>query len=283
MAWATQYSRHPLEDCVARGLRERAQVPVILSALNDCDVPATWATVGHLFLESCGRDTGGIAHADLPRVPHFDGHWRFTGGDWFQHDPCTDARRDPAWYAPDLIAAIRSSRTAHELGCHGFSHLGFGDYCPEEVSAAELDACVEVMRPFGVRPESLVFPGNEVGKFDLLERKGFTMVRAFPEEWPDLALPVHLQGGLWGTLGSVGIDTDAPDVHMERRLARLKRFVSAAARWKTCAHLWFHPSIAREQMERVLFPLITYCADERERGNVEILTMRDLRRLAEAP
>src|SRR5512142_1144414 len=50
MAWATQYSKLNKEGCVSMGLRERSQVPQVLAVLNDHDVPATWATVGHLFL-----------------------------------------------------------------------------------------------------------------------------------------------------------------------------------------------------------------------------------------
>src|SRR2546430_15194940 len=51
------------------GLRERANVPVILELLDHLDIPITWATVGHLFLESCTDDNGGPNHPGMPRPP----------------------------------------------------------------------------------------------------------------------------------------------------------------------------------------------------------------------
>ncbi len=276
LAWAYQYAKDAVENCVTTGLRERANAIRILEKLNEFDVPASWATVGHLFLEKCARREDCLAHHELPRVPHFDGHWRFLSGDWFQHDPCTDVRRDPAWYAPDLIGAIAASKTKHELACHGFSHLGFGAYVPDHVIEAEVDACLAVMKPFGVRPVSLVFPGNEVGKFDLLARKGFKIVRAFPVSWAEVSLPMKMQGGMWGTQGSIAVDTDAPSVNLQNRFKRLCRFVDRASDTKLNAHIWFHPSLSREQMEMVLFPLVEYIARRRERGEIQVLTMAEL-------
>lgn len=275
LAWATQYSRYAKEDCVAIGLREREQVPRILSKMNELRIPATWATVGHLFLKRCAR-TGGVPHPELPRVPHFDTHWRFVSGDWFQKDPCTDYHADPAWYAPDLIEMIMASPAEHEIGCHGFSHLGFGSYCPEEVASAELDACLEAMRPYGIRPKSFVFPGNDVGKLDLLARKGFLAVRAFPVARAEISLPLRLTEGIWGIHSSVAVDVDERIQDYGRRCERLKRFVDRAVQTGLAAHFWFHPSLQRRQMEEILFPLLEYCGAIRDKGRLDILTMEKL-------
>src|SRR5512139_278581 len=104
MAWAWQYARNMEVDPVAKGLKEREQVPLILSELEALNIPATWATVGHLFLDRCSRGAGGLAHHDLPRIrPFKNKEWKFASGDWYQFDPCSSVDRDPAWYAPDLI------------------------------------------------------------------------------------------------------------------------------------------------------------------------------------
>lgn len=181
LAWAWQYAKDKSESPEVKGLREREQVPVLLRLFDELSIPATWATVGHLFLERCECGKGGLAHESMPRLQHFESDlWSFTSGDWYQYDPCTDAKRSPAWYGPDLIAAVLRSKVNHEIGCHGFSHAGFGSYCSAEVASAELQACTDVMAPFGLKPSTFIFPGNDVGHLDLFPRYGFTGVRAYP-------------------------------------------------------------------------------------------------------
>lgn len=276
MAWATQYAPYSPEDCVTMGLRERTQVPIILRNFDNFSIPATWATVGHLFLKECARGSNGLAHSEMPRCSHFNNLWEFTSGDWYQHDPCTDFRRNPAWYAPDLIENIASSKSRHELACHGFSHIGFGPYCPDHVVAAELDACIEVMKPYGLRPTSLIFPGNHLGKLDVIAAKGFKSIRAFPVTWAEISLPLRHETGLWWVLGSVDIDIASGAINLHKRLDRLKKYVQRAIQSQMNAHFWFHPSMPLVQLETMLFPLLRYCADMREKGEIDILTMEGL-------
>jgi hypothetical protein len=161
MAWGWQYSRRASQHAVELGLHEREQVPRLLTVFGEFGIPATWATVGHLFLEKCARGTQGLAHQQMSRLSHFENQWwQFNEGDWYQFDPCSDVNRDPAWYARDLVERILNSHVKHEVACHTFSHAGFGDFCLEDVAASELDACAHVMAPFGLAPSTLVFPGN---------------------------------------------------------------------------------------------------------------------------
>ncbi len=116
-------------------------MPRILEAFDSRRLPATWAVVGHLLLGSCQRGVDGRAHPEIPRIEPFETPWwKFEGPDWFQHDPCTDVHRDPAWYAPDLVALIRDSPTGHEIASHTFSHMGLGTCCSHDVAVAELRA-----------------------------------------------------------------------------------------------------------------------------------------------
>jgi hypothetical protein len=57
---------------------------------------ATWAIVGHLFLDHCEKEDG-IPHKDMPR---------FTDG-WYSCDPCTGIHKDPLYYGRDIIEKIR--------------------------------------------------------------------------------------------------------------------------------------------------------------------------------
>src|SRR5258706_4985083 len=144
--------------------------------LDRYSIPITWATVGHLFLESCKRSGSGLAHAEMPR-PKVNDRWN---GDWYMHDPCSDVRQDPLWYAPDLVQQIVDAKTRHEIGTHTFSHINFSTRCStSDLVHEEIHACAEAMRPFGGTPRSLVFPHNIMGYpyLPLLPADGIVAVR----------------------------------------------------------------------------------------------------------
>jgi len=275
LAWAWPYAISPPVDPVETGLRERTQVPLLLKAFADFNIPATWATVGHLFLERCDRDSSGRAHPELPRIPHFENHlWRFSSGDWFQHDPCTDLRRDPAWYGPDLIERILASSVHHEIGCHSFSHPGFGVYCPPDVARAEVEACREAMRPFGLEPRTWVFPGNDEGNYQALRDGGVRIVRSYPHS-AHLALPLQRPDGLWAVHASTGLSR-GEEWSIEQRFHRLMVFLEKAMARRLAMHVWLHPSLRREDYDRLLVPFLRRCAELREQGRLDVLTMGGL-------
>ncbi len=279
LAWAWRFSKKAASESVRLGLLERENVPPILEAFDKYAIPATWATVGHLFLDHCERGIDGRAHPEMPQLPAFETRWwKFAGDDWFRHDPCTDVHKDPAWYAPDLIALIRASRTGHEIGCHSFSHAGFGSYCPHEVALAELAACRKIFEREGIRARSFVFPGNDFGNYPAAVETGFDIVRAFPVPEVEISLPIHRQDGLWALHASyyvqMGNVTDPKKLAAHCRY--LRWYADKAARAGMNAHFWLHPSIPIAQVTHVLVPLLDYCADLRENKFVEILSMEQL-------
>ena len=276
LAWAWQYSRRDDLDFVSLGLREREQVPVILALLEKYEIPSTWATVGHLFLSSCSRNASGQAHPEIPTVPPFQTeNWVYDGGDWFRNDPCSDVRTGPAWYAPDLIELILNAKVSHEIGCHGFSHIGLGAYCPANVVRAELRACAEAMRPYGLAPSTLVFPGNSEGHFNELIAEGVKIVRSFPDPSVRVSLPIRRPDGLWAVHSSSALERGTAWT-MTERLSRLKEYVDVAVRERLAAHFWYHPSMEPTAIRELLMPLLAYCAAKRDYGELSILTMRDL-------
>jgi hypothetical protein len=122
MAWAFRFSKTKQNEAVKKGLEERANVPVLIDLFEKYEIPVTWATVGHLFLGECKKDTNGLTHPEMPRPEFFDNrNWCYNSGDWYQHDPGSDYKTDPAWYASDLIDIVIASRVNHEIGCHTFS------------------------------------------------------------------------------------------------------------------------------------------------------------------
>ena len=160
MAWAWRYTKTG-ENYLHKGKIERENFPEIIRILEKYHIPITFAIVGHLFLEQCNNGD----HDWMRRIPHFNDHWKFTEGDWYDHDPHSNYKEAPEWYAPDLIDQILKAKTNHEIGCHTFSHIDCRDHiCSPEVFKAEMKACQKVAKPKGIELESFVHPAHTIGK-----------------------------------------------------------------------------------------------------------------------
>jgi hypothetical protein len=156
MAWAFRYSRELSATAIEVGLKERENVPLLLNLLDDFTIPATWATVGHLFLDCCSPLAQGPKHPEMLRPEYFDNrNWIYNSGDWYDHDPATNELKDPAWYASTLVEKIISAKTKHEIGCHTFSHLDFTyKNCPKNIADNELEQKGDPIEKFR-------FPGRD--------------------------------------------------------------------------------------------------------------------------
>lgn len=124
-------------------------------------IPVTWATCGHLFLDSCRGDHG------------FDERdWQ---GEWFRHDPCSSYREEPSWYMPDVIEEL--VKVPHfEIGYHSFGHSRYR-YCSEATVRRDMELAGQIRKEWGLTLDSFVFPYNECGHFELLKEGGFTNFR----------------------------------------------------------------------------------------------------------
>jgi len=133
----------------------------LVALLDEYNIPATWAIVGHLFLEDCdGR------HASHPASPD---HYSMERGSL--------ADRPDLRYAPELIDLVRSARTDHEIASHSFSHVLFGaEETTAEVARTELEWAIEVASDEDPM-RSFVYPRNSVGHRDILAEWGFEAYR----------------------------------------------------------------------------------------------------------
>lgn len=274
LAWAYRYSRSK-KNPVALGLKERQNIPEIVRLLDKYNLPVTWATVGHLFLKSC-QYSKGVPHPEMQRPAYFSNkNWMFSEGDWYDHDPCTDMEKDPAWYGSDLLDVILSSKVKHEIACHSFSHIDFSDKnCTEELALSELRKCKELASEKNIQLKSMVFPGETYGNFEVLKNEGFICYRKqmkFELDFPYLdqfnlvALPNSLM------LGELPFKCSD-----DFSLKVAKAYVKKAARYKNVAHLWFHPSMQSSYLEKVFPGVLHYISEMRDQGEIEVLTMKDL-------
>jgi hypothetical protein len=136
----------------------------LLALCDEYRVPATWAVVGHLFLDECdGR------HTDHP-----------APSGWFGHERGADRMARSLRFADGLIDRIRTADADHEIGLHTFSHVELGSAgTTARLADAELSAAVDAAREWGVdpRPQSFIFPRNNVGNLQALADHGITCYR----------------------------------------------------------------------------------------------------------
>lgn len=279
LAWAWRYSKRKV-DPIEMARRERENLPMILNKLNELNISITWATVGHLFLDSC-KCKNGKAHGDLPRTDYFENeYWKYDKGDWFDIDPCGNYKTHPEFYAPDLIEMILNSKMTHEIGCHSFSHIDYSEkHSSKELVEADLLACEEAAKRFGVKLESFVFPGNFHGHFDLLEKHGYKVVRYKNNELKEIGFPEPLTDNLKGIHDSLAFDIAEEGWDYNYVLWKMKKYVEKAIEKKAIAHFWFHPSIEQEQIDNYFFPFLKYLQNERDKGKIEIITMNKIESL----
>lgn len=253
------------------------------------EIPATWAVVGHLFLDGCDG-----THADHP-----------TDEKWFARDPGGKATADSCWFAPELIADIRESDVDHEIGLHGFSHVEFGaNETSREIAVAELQESVAAAAAVGINPTSFVYPRNNIGYRELLASVDISCYRGRqPKRWygstavpnavgklatytvglsPPIVRPTADANGVVNLPASLFLFSfEGTPRRLLERVGRdpVVRQVEAgldALRTQPdgVLHCWLHPNNITSQQDRNRMRAIaTLIADYREQHGIAIETM----------
>ncbi|MDS0281776.1 polysaccharide deacetylase family protein [Haloarcula onubensis] len=139
----------------------------LAETLDEYDIPATWAVVGHLFEHDCAG-----AHVGHP-----------SPSGWFAHERGDEPMDEQFRFAPDLIADLVESDVDHDIGAHTYSHVEFdADYATDLLARAECDRATEAAEAAGVTMRSFVFPRNRVGHREILAESGFTCYRGTEPE-----------------------------------------------------------------------------------------------------
>lgn len=264
------------------------------SLLDLCDefgIEATWAVVGHLFLRDCdGR------HSDHPR-----------DGAWFAHERPPNQMAADLRFGNGLVEAIQDAATDHEVGCHTFSHVEFGDpRTTRREARAEVTTSLELAREQGLELDSFVFPRNKVGHLDALAAYGFRCYRGVRPE------KSRLGNGALGKLtratvvrhppplveprvDSFGLVDIPASLHLfsfeglARKLLtplsgdpvvrQAKLGIDAAVESERVFHMWLHPnSITTPQDERRLRTIFTYLTHKRASTPLQVETMGEVAR-----
>jgi peptidoglycan/xylan/chitin deacetylase (PgdA/CDA1 family) len=297
--WGLFFVRSYVDDPSA-AMAGREALPRMLELLAERRMHATFAFVGHLFLDRCGPWKG-TPHpgAPRPRYPWYD-------RDWYADDPGGDESSHPLWYARSQ--ALDVARAGHDIGAHGFAHAILDETCVgRDVADAEFAAAQAAARDAGLPPlASFVFPQNVVGHADGLAAAGFACYRACDggrtaragppgglrrarnlaehalAAVPFVGRPVRREDGVveipssFPLLGREGLRRA---VTRAARVARVEKGLDAAAREGAMLHVWTHPhAFADETSLGDFAAVLDAVARRRARGDVEVVTMAEAAR-----
>lgn len=258
---------------------------VMLELLDEFDVPATWAVVGHLMLESCDG-----VHEEHPAPPG-----------WFDRERGAWADREDLRFGPDLVEGVLEADADHELASHTFSHVLFGDpKTDRELAAAELDRATDIAADWGQPIDSFVYPRNDVGHRDVLAEydvsayRGLSPTRdgvrgVFDSTVRDQSLvtvPRTDEYGLVNVPASLflfGFEgparTVAESVWTDPMLELARRGIDEAVRSDGVFHMWLHPNnLTSERDDRRMRSILSYLERRRSETELSVETMGDVAR-----
>ncbi|RQH00525.1 polysaccharide deacetylase family protein [Natrarchaeobius oligotrophus] len=259
--------------------------PALLELLDEYDVPATWAVVGHLMLDSCDG-----VHADHPAPEG-----------WFERERTEWRDREDLRFGRDLVADLLEADVDHEFASHSFSHVLFGR--PEtdrELAAAELERSAEIAADWGQTVESFVYPRNDVGHRDVLAEYGISayrgrsptgdgvrgivdstvrnrslLVEPTVDEYGLVNVPASLF--LFGFEGPAR--TVAEAVWRDPMVAQARTGIDEAIRNDGVCHLWLHPNnLTHERDDERMRAILEYVDRRRAETDLTVETMADVAR-----
>jgi peptidoglycan/xylan/chitin deacetylase (PgdA/CDA1 family) len=249
LAWGTRGNKAYVKDYE----KTREVILRLLRLLEKYEIRATWAVVGHLFLDQCSVKDG-MKHPEIEDVPSH----------WFDIDPCTDLDHDPMWYGSDIIKQIQNCRVPQEIGSHTFSHM-VADECSGRCFVSELRAARRLAEKEGIELKSLVFPKNHVAFTSELAKEGFTSFRGSDENWyarfsgawkkiahmidnyfviPSPSIFPRKEKRVWNIPGSyfyVHARGWAKWLPVSFRVRKTLAGIDRAVKERRMFHLWFHP------------------------------------------
>ncbi len=289
---------------MARVTREEV-FGALLDALGRYGAVATWATVGHLFLDRA-ETVDGVLHPDLVPPQHA---WR--AAPWFEGVPAGSEADNPEFYGRSLVERLKAA--GQDIGSHSFSHPIFGDPgCSRATAETDLARCVKEASALGVTLKSFVFPRNVPGHVDLLAQHGFTCWRGPEPVWyrgkrvpkpvsrlahiadvatvgkPPTVMPARDAHGLWVIPASTSllpIDGVRRFIPVARRVERAVRCLDQAARDRRICHFWTHPiNLASDPAAMLagMDAVLAHAARLRDAGRIDILPMAAIAAQAEA-
>lgn len=283
LAWG-RLTEENLADFIPLFKKTREVIEQLVGLFEKYNHPVTWAIVGRLIESPCTR---------------VDGYCNC-------HD---DETVLDLLNAPEILDIIVKSSIDHEVACHSFEHIIFGDEnCTEADADRDLSCARQVLQSHGIESTSFVFPRNKIGHLHLLEQHGFKAYRGEDITWfmnmpnllqrffrqldlilairPEVSMPYAASDNLLDIPGHMmfRIRHKGPGRHLPPSLLakRAIKGLQEAASSKKVFHLWFHPfnfGYKTSEHLRALEQVLKHAAGLRERNLLTISTMQGIARL----
>jgi hypothetical protein len=280
------------------GARERRSIRLLLDILDEFDIRATWAVVGHLFYDRCEE-------CEVCPILDWDGKYKSFGEVY--------ETAKPLWYGADIIDTLLTRGAKHEIGFHGYTHRVFDEnMMSAEEARVEIQEWLRVARRKNVIPQTVIFPRNRIGHLGVFREVGFVCYRG-DKVMPrissvplvgkllnriDLSLQIFIPqvyelrvepSGLVNIPASQGflkvdrsIETILDSLNLHNlRIRRMIKGIENAAKEKKVVHIWAHPFEFRtkKDFEKLRY-LFSYVAEQVDRGRLQSITMADLAGIA---
>lgn len=292
LAWGELWSRPTSRGASRSGAVERAAIRRLLDLMDEYGIRATWAFTGHLFYEGCEEcaicPIMGLKGTDT----RFDRIW---------------GTRDAMWYGPDILEAIVSRNSGHEIACHGYTHRYFDRLTTDE-ARFEINEWLRLAGRRGVAHHTIIFPQGRIKHLDLFRDAGFICYRGKDVRHPALALPlfgrvlnrvnlklsllppqvfevtfdasglVNIPSSQWLFRMHRGVETALDALGLQNlRLKPTARAIRKAAETGKVVHLWAHPHEFRtdKDFEKLRFLFRCFAKIARQ-GTIQSITMADL-------
>ena len=280
------------------GSRERRAIDRLLDILDEFNIVATWALVGHLFYEKCEK-------CDLCPILEWQGKYRS-----FEQIYETNA---PLWYGADVVETLLARGGRHEIAFHGYTHKVFNEgVMSQQEARTEIQEWLRAARRKNIIPQTVIFPRNQVGHLDAFKEAGFICYRGHERLPKDYAIPVigkalnridlvlqirtpqvyevevepsglvNLPSSRWLFRIDRRVETILDSLNLPHLpIYRLIKGIDKAAKEKKVIHLWAHPCEFRTDKDfEKLRHLLGHVSEQVKRGRLQSIGMADLARLA---
>lgn len=154
------------------GFRSRMELKRLLEISNAYGIPFTLFCTGHALLKGCK------GHKTVIKILKKNRRYNLHVGEYLWHavDPASNYVEYPEFYYGDLIDDITRSSAMHEIASHSFSHIPY-PLVDDGTAERDLNASIEVLKSYGLKPYSFAFSFNLVGKTHILLKHGIKIVR----------------------------------------------------------------------------------------------------------
>ncbi len=291
IAWGT-YDPKALATHKSSFDNNRTLIRRLLALLDQYSIPATFAVVGHLFLERCN------GHPDVLQP-----HYAWANDPDSARDPCSDLEHAPWYYGPDIVAAIREAKSPHEIGTHTFTHVLADDPAvTEAIWRSQLAKSEAIHAEHGLPMRSLVHPQEKVAFTECLPDYGIIAYRGEESKWygsyprplarichlldRSLALPpptydlnrLCVNDGLVNLPASqflMSYDGIRRWIPTASRVRQARVGIDRAIKNERLYHLWFHPFNlgSSDAMFVALERILQEVAQQRDAGRLKVMTM----------